>query len=111
MQISTRQAYDVLVIDMVGRLDSKTAGYGNDEMVRIVKGDCKKVLVNLEQLEFVTSAGLRVLLLAAKLLQSENGEFKLCSANDVVEQVLETCGFKSLLKLYPSEAEAIKSFS
>lgn len=110
MQIKTRQAYDVLVVDMVGRLDSKTAGYGNDEMVRIVKGDCKKVLINLENLEFVTSAGLRVLLIAAKLLQSAKGQLKLCSANEAVEQVLETCGFKSLLQLYPNEAAAIKSF-
>lgn len=109
MKISTRQAYDVLVVDMEGRLDSRTAGYGYDEMVRIVN-DNKQVLVNLEKLEFVTSAGLRVFLIAAKLLQSSRGQLKLCNANDPVKQVLETCGFNSLVHLYPTEAEAIKSF-
>lgn len=110
MKISTREAYDVLVVDMDGRLDSKTSGYGYDEMVRIAQGGQKQVLVNLEKLEFVTSAGLRVLLVAAKLLKSRGGELKLCSANDLVKQVLETAGFDSLLRLYATEAEAIKSF-
>jgi anti-sigma B factor antagonist len=110
MEISTRQAYDVLVVDMNGRLDSRTAGYGYDEMVRIVKSNNKQILVNLDKLEFITSAGLRVLLTAAKLVQSSGGQFKLCNANDSVRQVLETCGFHSLVNLYLTEAEAIKSF-
>jgi anti-sigma B factor antagonist len=110
MKISTRQSYDVLVVDMQGRLDSRTSGYGYDEMVRIVKSNNKQVLVNLEKLEFVTSAGLRVLLTAAKLLQSQRGQLKLCSANEAVKQVLETCGFNSLISLYATEAEAIRSF-
>jgi anti-anti-sigma factor len=110
MEISTRQSYDVLVVDMVGRLDSRTSGYGYDEMVRIVKGNHKQILVNLEKLEFITSAGLRVLLTAAKLLQTYRGQLKLCNANESVKQVLETCGFDSLINLYVTEAEAIKSF-
>jgi anti-anti-sigma factor len=110
MEITTRQVYDVLVVDMNGRLDSRSAGFGNDEMARIFKSDVKSVLVNLENLEFVTSAGLRVLLVAAKLYKSNRGQFKLCNPNPEVRQVLETCGFDSLVDLYATEAEAIKSF-
>ncbi len=110
MQITTRQVYDVLVADMEGKLDSKAAGYGNDELVRIVQSDHDRILINLENLEFVTSAGLRVLLLASKLQKSAGGTLKMCSANDAVKDVLKTCGFDSLISLYPTEAEAIKSF-
>ncbi|MBD1856096.1 MULTISPECIES: STAS domain-containing protein [Leptolyngbya] len=110
MEISTRLAYGVLVVDMKGRLDSRTSGYSYDELVRIAKGDNKQVLVNLAELEFLTSAGLRSLLVAAKLLQGSGGILKLCDANESVKQVLETAGFASLLHLYPTEAEAIKSF-
>lgn len=109
MEIKTRQVYEVLVVDMEGRLDSKSVGYGNDEMVQIVKEN-NKVLVNLEKVEFISSAGLRVLLLASKLIKASNGHLKLCSANDMVKKVLETSGFDSLISLYPTEAEAIKSF-
>lgn len=110
MQISTRTAYDVLVVDMEGRLDSTTSGYTYDELVRITKGEQKHVLINLEKLEFITSAGLRSLLVAAKLLQTAGGQLRLCNANGPVKQVLETSGFNSLLNLYPTESEAIKGF-
>ncbi len=110
MNISTRQIYNVIVVDMVGRLDSTTSGYGYEEMVKIAQGDNKQVVVNLSQLDFVTSAGLRILLIAAKLLQTGGGKLTLCEANDPVKQVLETAGFNSLLHLYPTEAEAVKSF-
>lgn len=111
MLITTRQVYEVLVIDMEGRLDSKAAGYGNDEVVRIVKEDHKKILVNLEKLDFISSAGLRVLLLASKLQQEKKGQIKICCANDMVRNVLETCGFNSLISLYPTESDAMKSFA
>jgi anti-anti-sigma factor len=109
MNISTRQIYNVIVVDMVGRLDSTTSGYGYEEMVKITQGDIKRVVVNLSQLDFVTSAGLRILLIAAKLLQTAGGKLNLCEANDRVQQVLETAGFNSLLHLYPTEAEAVQS--
>lgn len=110
MKISTRQIDDVVVVDMEGRLDAQAAGYGNDEMVRLVKGEQKDILVNLEKLEFITSAGLRVLLLAAKLLQQAGGKLKLCSANQFVKDVLEMSGFTSLISLYATEVEAVTSF-
>ena len=110
MEISTREAYGVLVVDMEGRLDSSTSGYSYDELVRIAQGSNKNVLINLEKLEFITSAGLRSLLVAAKLLKNSNGQLKLCSANNAVNQVLETSGFTSLLNLYPTESDAIKTF-
>ncbi len=110
MQIKTREAYEVLIVDIDGRLDSNSSGYGYDEMVRIVKGGSKKILVNLAGLEYVSSAGLRVLLTAAKLMQSSGGQLKFCQPSDLVKQALEICGFNSLLSVYGSEGEAIKAF-
>ena len=110
MQITTRESYDVLVVDIEGRLDTNTSGDGYDEMVRIAKGGNKKIVVNLKELEYVSSAGLRVLLLVAKLVQASGGQVKFCEPSDQVKQALEISGFNSLLKLYGSEGEAIKSF-
>src|ERR1700704_6035181 len=97
MQINTRESYDVLVVDIVGRLDTTTSGYGYDEMVRIAKGGNKKIVVNLKGREFVSSAGLRVLLTAAKLVQASSGQIKFCQPTDVVKQALALSGFNSLL--------------
>jgi anti-anti-sigma factor len=110
VEIKTRQVYEVFVVDLEGRLDSMAAGYGNDEMGRIIRSNHKQILVNLEKLDFISSAGMRVLLVAAKLQKSHGGQLKLSNANQLVKSVLETSGFNSLISLYPTEAEAIKSF-
>ncbi len=110
MQIKTRESCEVLVVDIEGRLDTTTSGYGYDEMVRIAKGGNKKILVNLKGLEYVSSAGLRVLLTAPKLVKASGGQFKFCEPTDMVKQALEISGFNSLLSVYGSEGEAIKSF-
>ena len=60
MQIETRKVYDTLVVEMSGRLDSRTAGDAGDRMVAIAQGTDRRVVLNLEKLQYVSSAGLRV---------------------------------------------------
>ena len=67
--------------------------------------------MNLDKLEYVSSAGLRVILTLAKLLQSSNGELKICHANGVVKDVLQTSGFNSLIKIFDDERSAIASWT
>lgn len=110
MKIEMRKVYDVLIVDMSGRLDSRTSGESGDRIVKIAQGDDKRVLLNLDKLAYVSSAGLRVIVTGAKLLQGKRGELKICNANGEVKGVLETCGFDSLIKLYDTEKEAIAAF-
>ena len=110
MNIGTRTVYDVLIVDVSGRLDSSTAGEASDELVRIAQGDNAKVVLDLDKLEYVSSAGLSAILRAAKLLQTANGELKICRAQGVVKEVLETSGFRSLLRIYDTEQAAVEDF-
>ncbi len=107
MQIETRQVAGMTVIDMSGRLDTSTSGDAYDEMVGIVKSGVTKVILNLDQMEYISSAGLRVILAAAKLLKSSMGEMKICHANGVVKEVLEVSGFNHLIDIYDEEKDAI----
>ena len=111
MQIAVRNVYDVLVVDMAGKLDSQTSGVAGDRMTEIVQGDAKKIVLNLQGLDYVSSAGLRIILRASKLLQGRNGEFRICGATGMVREVLESSGFASLLKTYDTEKDAVASFS
>lgn len=111
MQIDVRNVYDVLVVDMSGRLDSQTSGEAGDRMTEIVQGEHKHIVLNVQGLEYLSSAGLRIILRASKLLQSRKGEFRICNATGMVRQVLETSGFSSLLKTYETEKDAVSSFA
>ena len=110
MKIETRNVYDVLVIDMSGKLDSTSCGDAWDSIVDMLKGAHKRVLLNLEKLEYVSSAGLRIIIRGAKLLQGNRGELEICNATGLVRNVLETCGFPTLIKIYDTEQEAFSAF-
>ena len=109
MDISTRNVDGVTVIDMTGSLDTQTSGAASDEMARIAQ-EASKMLLNLENLDFLSSAGLRVILRTAKELKGSGGAIKVCNAAGVVKEVMEISGFGSLLDLHTSEAEAIGAF-
>ena len=111
MKVETRMVDDVLVVDLIGRLDSYTSGDAGDRIVHIAQGEHRRVLLNLDKLEFLTSAGLRVILRGAKLLQGNRGELKICNAKREVKEVLETSGFNSLIRMYDTEKEAYSAFS
>ncbi|TDG13222.1 anti-sigma factor antagonist [Paracraurococcus ruber] len=110
MQIETRKVYDVLVVDIAGRLDSRSAGEGGDRLAAIAQGPDRKVVLNLAAMEYVSSAGLRALLRCAKLLQAHGGALRLCAANAMVADVLESSGFNSLLQVHAAEKDAVAAF-
>ena len=110
MNISTREDNGILAIDIEGKLDTQTATPALEELLQCVESSPAKVLINLAHLEFVSSAGLRVILRVAKQVRGYSGELKVCGAQGVVKEVLEISGFDSLLDLYADEEAAIGSF-
>jgi anti-anti-sigma factor len=111
MEIQTRHVRDVVVVDMIGRLDSRTSGPASTELNKLAQIANCKVLMNVDKLEYVSSAGLRAILVAAKLAQVNGGAVKICRANATVKQVMEVSGFSSLLHLYDSEEGALAAFA
>lgn len=111
MEIKSRQHDDILILDMAGRLDTSTSGNAHDALVGYSKSGAKRILLNLDKLEYVSSAGLRVFLTLARLLQSAGGEMKIGHANGVVRDALESFQFNSLIKIFDDETSAIKSWN
>jgi anti-anti-sigma factor len=110
MEITARHNGDILVLDVAGRLDTSTSGGAHDAIVGFAKTQPKKVVLNLAKVDYISSAGLRVILTLAKLLQSSNGEMKICRAKGSVNEVLQTSGFNSLIKIVDDEETAIASW-
>jgi len=100
---------DIVVAVMIPRFDAYTA---NDvETVfrdQIAKGT-KKLIVDFSQTEYIASAGLRVLLSAAKSLQKSGGQIVLFSMKPYVYEVFEISGFTQIFKIYASQQEALAS--
>lgn len=110
MNMRTRTVGDVLVVDLEGRLDAQTSDPASDQLTRLVRSGHLKIVLNLDQLTYVSSAGLRVILQSVKLLRAANGEMKLCRANGLVKEVIEISGFNSLIRVYDAEQDACADY-
>ena len=97
---------DVATLGLNGRLDSITAPAFEQALAKLLKeGNCRVVMA-CENLVFISSAGLRVLLAFAKQLKKQSGQMALCGVQPTVHAVLESSGFLGFLKLCASMDEA-----
>ncbi len=110
MELSAREINDVKVIDVEGDLDTNTAPDVEVYLNELVGSGAKKVLINLQNLEYTSSAGLRVLLSTAKQLHGVEGELRVCCLNETVEEIFDISGFSTILKVSKTEAESLSAF-
>jgi anti-sigma B factor antagonist len=109
MEITEKKAGDVVTLSLSGRLDATTAKmFESKILARIESGD-RRFIIDLAQLDYISSAGLRVLVLAAKQLASVKGRIVLCSLKKPVREVFDIVGFSSTFPLYASPEDAIKN--
>ena len=106
MQINTRTSNDTHIVAIAGSLDSTTSPEAQKSLDAVVAG-AKKVILDFSQLDYISSAGLRVLLGAAKQLRASGGKLGMFGLNQSVREVFDISGFSSILPVYQSEAEAI----
>lgn len=81
-----------------GRLDTTTA----PELEKYLEKELpnlSEVVFDFENLEYISSAGLRVLLMAQKLMNQKNGSMKLIHVNEMVQEVFEITGFTDILNI------------
>jgi anti-anti-sigma factor len=108
MDISEDRKADAVILALSGKLDATSAKTFEDKILGLINSGGQRLVVDLSQLEYVSSSGLRVFLLAAKRLQATDGKIVLCGLQDHVRQVFDLAGFSSILSIYGSRVEAFK---
>ena len=89
MQLSTSSSGEVTVGKIEGSLDTQTSSEAHGELDRLMDEGSRKLLLDFSSLDYISSAGLRVLLAVAKRLAPDEGEMRICNPNDVVNEVFE----------------------
>ena len=93
---------------MIGDLDGSSAAKAREEIIAHIQADSKLVF-DMRQCEYISSAGLRVLLIVAKKLKSKGGKGVLAGLVEEVKDVMEITGFDHMLNSYDSIDKAINS--
>ena len=110
MDIQEERKDGFLILCLEGRLDAVSSKTLEEKILAVIAGGETRFVVDLSRLDYVSSAGLRVFLLASKRLTPAGGKVVLCSLQEPVREVFEIVGFFSILSIVNSKDEALKSF-
>ena len=108
MEIHEERAEGIVTLCLRGRLDSSTSGEFEEKLGSLFDGGENRIIADLSQLEYVSSAGLRVFLVGAKRASKEEGKLSLCSMREQVKEVFDIAGFSALFPMYDSRQDALK---
>lgn len=111
MEIQEERAGDVILISPVGRLDSYSCREFETRLLDLIGPDGTPVVIDLARLDYVSSAGLRVLLMAAKKSRATNGRIALAALQPHVLQVFEISGFSSVFEIHDGREGALEAVS
>jgi anti-anti-sigma factor len=110
MKISVTEQESVTVLQFEGNLDTNTAPDAEESFKRAIADGAERLLADFTALDYVSSAGLRVLLATAKQLGAKGGSLRICSLNETVKEVFDMSGFSTILQVFDDQEEALKGF-
>lgn len=110
MSVLLSEQEGVLIVMPQGRLDTGNSPEAERQVVEKIEGDTSKIVYDFSKADYISSAGLRVILKSAKMVKGK-GAIAICNANDQINEVLEMSGFLSILHNVTDLDEAIKAVS
>jgi len=111
MEIIEENQGGINIYKLNGRLDSNTSLGFENKIIQAIDDGSKSMILDFKNLDYISSAGLRVILKATKALKRENGNIILCDMQDYVKEVFEISGFDSLMPIVGSMGDALDAFS
>lgn len=96
MTITKKAENEKIILELAGRLDTSTAPALEQEIKDSVTGDIRELILDFKELQYISSAGLRVLLAAQKRMNKQGG-MVVKNVNDMVMEVFQVTGFIDIL--------------
>ncbi len=108
MEITESKAGATLVFSVSGRLDATTSGQLEKVVVERLQAGENRLLFDLSNLQYISSAGLRVLAMALKQVSAAEGRMELCGLREPVKMVFDISGFSNYFPIAASLEDALK---
>ena len=109
MEIPSEKVDGTLILKPAGRIDGQNAVDFQTAIESIVSESTQAVVLELTDLVYISSAGLRVILLLAKTLKSRNAKFAMCSISGSVKDVFDISGFGKIISTHDTREKALAS--
>ena len=100
----------VVLLNLKGTIETTNAGTLEDVIERIINDRCYKIVVDLSEVTYISSAGWGIFISEIKQVRRESGDIKLAAMRPEVREVFDLLEFNNILKPYPDKVEAIRDF-
>lgn len=110
MNLNTEQSGTTIIVCPAGRLDSNNAKEFESYLLGLVANGDGGVLLDFSKLDYISSAGLRVVLMAAKRIKIAKRKLALCALNDNIAEVFLVSGFAKILDIRENRETALAAF-
>lgn len=109
MEVTNKTIGETIVFKIDGDLTTNQSPEVESEINSVLEcTECKLVVVNVENVNFIASTGLRIILAIGKRLKASGGELVVCSMNQTTKSVFKMSGFTKLFKIFDTEQEALQ---
>ena len=103
--------WNVLVLALNGRLDSTTSTEFEKRIVGAIEGKERHIVIDMSGIDYISSAGLRAVLIGAKQMSAGYGKLALCGLSEKIADVFHMSGFDKILTIVPTRDEAVSAVS
>jgi anti-sigma B factor antagonist len=110
MDIQQSTQNDVTILRLLGRLDELATSKAERAFDSLTVDSRPKVVLDLGGVEYVSSSGLRVLLMLRRSIDKLKGDLKLCNLTPFVAEVFEISNLQNIFAVYDTEYEALQAF-
>ena len=110
LAINTDNLQNISVMKISGRVDSETASELDSALSGLLNEQRHKIILNLQEVDFLSSAGLRAMVKALKDAQRAGGDVRLVSISEPIEVILRTVGMLQMFKMFSTNEEAAAGF-
>lgn len=110
LAIDTDNWQNISVMKVKGRVDSENASELDSALSRLLNDQRNKIILNLQEVDFLSSAGLRAMVRALKDAQRAGGDVRLASISEPIEVILRTVGMLQMFKMFSTNEEAAAGF-
>jgi anti-sigma B factor antagonist len=111
MEIAEQHAGEITVVEVKGRIDSNTSKEFGDRLTGLINNGRARLVVDLKQIIYISSAGFRALLVAGRLAEEKNGTVALCSLSAEIQRLFDLGAFTDLFVIYTSREEGLTKLS
>lgn len=110
MDILEKKVGSINVISLTGRLDAYRANDLEEKLDALIDAGQVHIMLRLENLEYISSSGLRVFLAALKKTKKQEGDIKLVGLTPFIREIFDIAGFTKLFHMFDTEEDAINKF-